>query len=352
VEATALHSLLTLALLGYGEVQDGRPTWEQREMHTYTNLVRVDPTAWASDYACSTASFTTSERTAKAPLLYHDGLTEIAQLHSEDMAAHGFMDHDSSDGTTFAQRVWPYYAGSTIAENVAWGYADNAAAVWRGWMCSAGHRENIMSPSFTDLGCGVQGAYYTQDFGGGAGQPAQPVAMGLHLPERPTGQVTFLATFDSAAPRWFGVETSGACHELDRFVGSDAQGGWRVEASVESGCVAYRFRWETQDRAVGVMPSTGAYQYGASCAPWTADEPTGCEDDPPVDDTGLLDSGVPCAPDDRNCDGVPDTPRDEDEPEGCACSGAAAPAGAWMGLVGLLMTAGIRRRASQAPRSA
>ncbi len=343
MDITGLHSLLALGLIGYGEVQQGRPGWDQRELHTYTNLVRVAPTAWAADYACSTASFGSSERTAKAPLLYHDGLTEIAQLHSEDMAAHGFMDHVSSDGTPFVDRVWPYYAGTIIAENVAWGYSDNAAALWQGWMCSAGHREHIMSASFTDLGCGIQGVYYTQDFGGGAGQPAQPVAMGVHLPERPAGRVSYLATWDSAAPRWFGVETSDDCIELERFVGTDARGGWAAEADSTTGCVAYRFRWETQGGAIGFMPTSGAYQFGSDCEAWTSTAPEGCGDQP-HGDTGPLDSDEACTPDDRNCDGRPDRPLHDGDTTGCSCGGAGAAGAGWVGLAGLLSAAAFRRR--------
>ncbi len=340
MDALTLTTVVTMAVLGYGEVQEGRPTWSQRELHTYTNMVRVDPMAWSATYGCATTAFTSAERTAKPPLRYHDGLTEIAQLHSEDMAAHGFMDHASWDGTSFADRVWPYYPGSTIGENVAWGYADNAAVIWDGWMCSAGHRANIMSAAFTDLGCGIQGAYYTQDFGGGAAQPHQPVAMGVHTPERPTGSVTFLATFDDAAPAWFGVETATACLALERVVGSARRGGWSVQASAEAGCVPYRFVWRTTAGEQGAMPSTGAYQYGAGCEPWVTRSPGGCDDDPDLYDSAPWDSGEACAPDDRNCDGRPDRALD-DALADCGCSGGGGAAGAWLALLALL---GPRRR--------
>lgn len=314
-------------------------------MQTATNLVRVDPMAWAGDYGCSTAAFTSSERSDKPPLLYHDGLTEIAQLHSQDMAAHGFMGHDSWNGTSFGDRVWPYYPGSTIAENVAWGYADSAQVVWQGWMCSADHRANIMSGAFTDLGCGVQDAYYTQDFGGGAGQPHQPVAMGVHSPERPQGAVTFLVTFDDSAPTWFAVETPSACLDLERFVGSEHRGGWQVQASAEAGCVPYRFLWTSHGSELQAMPTTGAYQYGAGCDPWVAQPPQGCSDGPDPTDSGQGDTGEACAHDDRNCDGRPDRPVDGSPGPGCGCSGNPTAAGLWLGLLALAGP-GARRRCS------
>lgn len=349
MDVATLNALWYLAVVGYGEVQQGRPTWHQRELHTYTNLVRIDPMAWAADYGCTTTAFTATERTDKAPLLFHDGLTEIAQLHSEDMARHGFMDHDSWDGTSFSDRVWPYYPGSTIGENVAAGYGDNAAALWSGWMCSAGHRSNIMSAAFTDLGCGVQRSYYTQDFGGGASRPHQPVAMGVHTPERPQGSVSFLATFDDSAPAWFGVETASACLELERFVGSDRRGGWQVQASAQAGCVPYRFLWSTRSGEQYAMPSTGAYQYGEGCEPWVADTPGGCDDDPGLNDTGPWDSGDGCAPDDRNCDGRPDRTLDDSAGPDCSCSGGASSAGIWLGVLALVGLGFRRRDPAQEP---
>ena len=339
MDVTTLGTYVTLAVTGYGEVVEGRPTWAQREMHTYTNLVRVDPMSWAAEYGCATTAFTSAERTAKAPLRYHDGLTEIAQLHSEDMAAHNFLDHSSWDGTSFSARVWPYYSGVTIGENVAAGYVNNAAAVWQGWMCSAGHRANIMSASFTDIGCGVERTWYTQDFGGGAGGAQPQLAMGVHVPERPVSTVEFLATYDGDVPTWLGVETRGACVEASLIAGSERRGGWAAQAAVEEGCVPYRFVWVTSDAQIHALPDSGAYQYGSGCELWIAEAPTGCDENSDLLDTGPGDSAEDCAADDRNCDGLPDRALD-DTPEDCGCSGAGA-SGLWLGL---LVALGLRRR--------
>ncbi len=343
MDGISVGTLIALAVTSYGEVEEDRPTWAQRELHVYTNLVRVDPMAWSADYGCSTSAFSSTERQARPPLLYHDGLTEIAQLHSEDMAAHGFLDHDSWDGTSFSERVWPYYPGTTIGENVAYGYSDNAAAIWQGWMCSSGHRANIMAAQFTDLGCGVQGTYYTQDLGGGSGQEHRPVAMGVHVPERPQGQVRFLATFDGSAPAWFGVETDTACLDLERIVGDDSTGGWSVTASAQSDCVRYRFVWETTEGATRAMPSSGSYQYGQGCEPWVEDVPDGCSNDSGTVDTGWEDTAAHCepTPQDRNGDCRPDKTLETPLAEGCGCGDAGA-AGATWGL--LLAVLGVKRR--------
>lgn len=291
-----LSILSALTITGYGEVVDGQPSWSQRELHVYTNWVRVDPQAWADEYPCSFSDFTSEEQSSKAPLYYDAGLTSIAQAHSDDMDSHAFMAHESFDGTDFGTRVWPWYDGTTIGENVAFGYANNWDVVFDGWMCSAGHRSNIMEGAFEDLGTGITGLSYTQDFGGGIGTVHTEVAMGVHSPEVPAHEVEFLATYeDDEALLGLWVETDDDCLGMEPLAGSGARGAYSVSAQASDGCAAYRFGWETGAGIIGTLPQTGAYVYGAGCPEWTADAPTGCtveeEPDPSEDDesgdTGL-----------------------------------------------------------------
>ncbi len=278
MDTLTLSVFSAMAITGYGEVQDGQPNWQQRELQVYTNMVRVDPESWSGEYPCSLSEFTSEERTAQAPLYYHDGLNEIAQSHSQDMYSHDFMAHESSDGTDFGSRVWPWYDGTMIGENVAYGYSDNWDVVFEGWMCSAGHRSNIMAADFEDLGTGVIGRSYTQDFGAGAGTSHIQVAMGVHVPEVPTHEVEFFATFeDDEAPNGVWVETESDCQEMDRLAGDASRGAYSVETGTEDGCVAYRFRWESGSGITGHLPETGSYVYGSGCPEWTTDEPTSCD---------------------------------------------------------------------------
>lgn len=98
-------------------------------------------------------------------------LVEMAQAHSEDMAATATLSHTGSDGSTPADRAvaagFPY---SNLGENVAAGQPD-AAEVVSDWMGSVGHRANILGP-FTHVGCGLAYAssgpylmYWTANFG-------------------------------------------------------------------------------------------------------------------------------------------------------------------------------------------
>jgi hypothetical protein len=311
MDPITLSTALAIATISYGEVVDGQPNWTQRELHVYTNFARVAPEDWESEYDCSLNEFTSDERVGKAPLFFHDGLTSIAQSHSDDMNSHDFMSHDSSNGTDFGSRVWPWYDGVMIAENVAMGYADNWEVVFEGWMCSAGHRENIMASDLEDIGTGVAGLSYTQDFGAGAGTMEIQVAMGVHYPEAPSREVDFFATWeDDAAPTGFWVETAADCLDLDRIAGTSDRGAWSVEAQSEGGCAAYRFLWETEGGIRGTLPESGAYQYGAGCDEWISSEPTGCEVAP--DD----DSGGPDGEGSGGGDGPSDDSSDETDDDG------------------------------------
>jgi uncharacterized protein YkwD len=102
-----------------------------------------------------------------SPLTVNAKLTQAAQAHSEDMAAHQNMSHTGSDGSAPGDRITGAgYVWSSYGENVAYGYA-TPEQVMAGWMASPGHKENILNCSFKEIGVGLAqpGSYWTQDFG-------------------------------------------------------------------------------------------------------------------------------------------------------------------------------------------
>jgi uncharacterized protein YkwD len=104
-------------------------------------------------------------------LLLDMGLDEAAEVQSLDMATTPCFQHDSCDGTNWADRIQTYYtAPATIGEIIAAGYTTPAAVV-NGWMNSPGHRANILGSDFVVAGVGLAyggtyGSYWTVDFGG------------------------------------------------------------------------------------------------------------------------------------------------------------------------------------------
>lgn len=90
------------------------------------------------------------------PALSHNAvLTNAAQAHSADQAAANTMGHAGTDGSNPGDRITRAgYRFSAWGENVAAGYGDGAS-VMDGWMNSAGHRANILSGNFTEIGIGL-----------------------------------------------------------------------------------------------------------------------------------------------------------------------------------------------------
>jgi uncharacterized protein YkwD len=118
-----------------------------------------------------------------APLAVSGLLNVAADFHSRDMAAIGSvygpgagMQH-TLFGTTRpevgdrldAAGYDNWTSSFAWGENIAYGYT-TAAAVVNAWMNSSGHRANILSGSFTEIGVSVRVAadgtlYFTQNFG-------------------------------------------------------------------------------------------------------------------------------------------------------------------------------------------
>ena len=91
-----------------------------------------------------------------APLRPSRNLAAAAAAHSRAMATFGFFGHASLDGTSFwrrVQRFYPQGPGWTVGENVLFSSggldAKRAVALWLG---SPGHRANMLSPRWRELG--------------------------------------------------------------------------------------------------------------------------------------------------------------------------------------------------------
>lgn len=84
-------------------------------------------------------------------------LMRAAQLQADQMAATLTMAHDLPHARypSMDDRIAVVgYSYRAAGENVAEGYP-SASAVVAGWMTSPGHRANIVSPHFTEMGAGV-----------------------------------------------------------------------------------------------------------------------------------------------------------------------------------------------------
>lgn len=347
--------LIAPSVAGYGDAVDGLPTHAERETHLWTNAVRLDPEHFRDDYRCSFSGFSSSEKKPKIPLLIHLGLTEAAHVHSDDMHDQGYFTHDSIDGTPWNVRIGRYYPSGYVAENIANGYRDPFAAVIEGWMCSSGHRRNIMSSSYDELGAGVSGRYYTQDFGRRSGITDRPIAMGLHLPKNPGNRVEFIADFfHRSAPHAVEVIVDGQPYPLDLVLGEpDAGVYWAKVPTPAGSCHEYYFA-ATNSAGTVTFPQDGSYGWG-NCTwddagarwldgqipppePEPAPEPEP-EPDPEPEPTDPVDEADPKQPaDDRGAAASGRPPA-----SGTACA-TSLPSSGLLGLAAVLLSIRRRRR--------
>jgi uncharacterized protein YkwD len=114
-----------------------------------------------------------TERVAEGlePLIMREDLRLVARVHSEDMVARDFFNHDNPDGESpFDRAAEAGIVYRRYGENIAWNNFSNPVnTAVTGWMNSPGHRANIMDASFTHTGMGVAhdgagGYYFTQVF--------------------------------------------------------------------------------------------------------------------------------------------------------------------------------------------
>ena len=108
---------------------------------------------------------------AVPPLAMVTTLTAAASVHALDMAAHGELTHDGSDGSQVGERMTRVgYSWQIAGENVAAGQRD-AEAVVAAWLSSPGHCATLMDARYTETGIAFALApgknpevYWAQDF--------------------------------------------------------------------------------------------------------------------------------------------------------------------------------------------
>jgi uncharacterized protein YkwD len=150
----------------------------------------VAPTDGAA--AAATLCLLNEQRAAKGltALTASGTLDKAASGLAGDMVARRFFDHVSPGGGTMIDRIkaagWVPDGAWSAGENIAWGSGGLAtpASIVDGWMHSAGHRANILSGAFTQVGIGIAsgaprpgvagsaGTYVTDFTAGSASAPA------------------------------------------------------------------------------------------------------------------------------------------------------------------------------------
>ncbi|HEX4308235.1 MAG TPA: CAP domain-containing protein [Solirubrobacterales bacterium] len=116
------------------------------------------------------------------PLSFNSHLRDSAIGHSDSMVIHDYFAHEGPGGSIdrrVSRAGYLFRAGAfTVGENIGGGHGrryGSPMAVFEEWMHSPPHRENILDPTYRDVGVGVArgfprgasmgSATYTVDFG-------------------------------------------------------------------------------------------------------------------------------------------------------------------------------------------
>ena len=100
------------------------------------------------------------------PLAENWELSRVARYKSADMASRRYFSHESPTYGSPYQMMRNFgISFRSAGENIAYGQRTPAAVV-NAWMNSSGHRANILSSSYTQIGVGYHeaGNYWTQMF--------------------------------------------------------------------------------------------------------------------------------------------------------------------------------------------
>ena len=104
-----------------------------------------------------------------SPLTLNWELSRVAKFKSEDMRDNNYFSHNSPTYGTHFQMMKSFgISYKSAGENIAAGQ-QSSAEVMQSWMNSSGHKANILSKNYTQLGVGKAtggsyGTYWTQMF--------------------------------------------------------------------------------------------------------------------------------------------------------------------------------------------
>jgi Ca2+-binding RTX toxin-like protein len=152
----------------------------EQYMLELVNRARMDPLGEAKRYGLSSLNKDlaagTISSSSKQVLAGNFKLADSADNHSLYMLAHDQFAHqaigDGDPGTRMASAGYAFTGSWTWGENIAWSgtsgsgtsayFNEQISVEHRGLFLSAGHRENILSGTFKEIGIGALSGSYTQ----------------------------------------------------------------------------------------------------------------------------------------------------------------------------------------------
>lgn len=157
--------------VGVSEMITANPQIANPNVLNINQIVKVPDLTTVKTVESQVLSLVNSER-AKAglrPLALNWQLSRVARYKSQDMIDKNYFDHTSPTyGSPFTMMKNFGINYSYAGENIAYGQK-TATAVMTSWMNSAGHKANILSSNYNQIGVGLAiksdgTCYWTQQF--------------------------------------------------------------------------------------------------------------------------------------------------------------------------------------------
>ena len=150
--------LTVIALVGLWALAAGSSTASATSCpNTDVQVTGLDETQMESSILC----LINEDRTSYGlqPVSPNASLRQAALSHSNDMVDNGYFEHTSPTGVTFIDRIQAtgYMKPArtwVVGENLVWGTGPLSTpnALVTAWMNSPPHRENLLRPSFREIG--------------------------------------------------------------------------------------------------------------------------------------------------------------------------------------------------------
>ncbi|MGK2966429.1 MAG: CAP domain-containing protein [Tepidiformaceae bacterium] len=192
----------------------------------------------------------------RAPLTAVTSLNRAAAWHANDMIQKGYFAHNEPSGRSWSTRITNcgYPTGGYRGENIAAGFS-SASSVFNAWKNSSGHNRNMLSASFTKIGIGKVGSYWTTDFGS-----VNDTANAVAATSTPTRTVTSAATATRTPTRTATVPAGAtATRTPTRTATTTAATPTRTATTVAA----------TPTRTATAAPSAATWTTSASASPTT-----------------------------------------------------------------------------------
>ena len=184
-------------------------SYQERTLHTMTNIVRTRPDLYNATYACSPA--------ARQPLRYDAGCHKAAKQQSWLLEQRGCpFGHETcgrycylyNGSCSFSDRMRAYVARdwTGLGENIQQSSSTNLWRVLNAWLASPGHCRGIFSGTVTFMGVGNVAYSYTQtfaSFSSRSGASPNQLVDGSHVVEN--GRLRFIVSSPGAVLTYNGT---------------------------------------------------------------------------------------------------------------------------------------------------